>query len=144
MPAKTINMHGKIYDLVDEKIRTKEQALKFADEIRTQGKVAFLNPQKKKGIAINYFIYQAEKSVRVSRKKSVAIETIVSELSKGKESYLKWSHELSKSFLEAKKEANKIPEKEVPKKTTTTKAKRLNLQNSKKTVSKKTKNNKKK
>lgn len=133
MPAPTINMHGKIYDLVDEKVRTKEQALKFADEIRTQGKVAFLNPQKKKGKAINHFIYQAEKSVRVSRKKSVAIETIVSELSKGKESYLKWSHELSKSFLEAKKEANKVPEKEVPKKEV-----------SKKTIPKKIKNNKKK
>lgn len=138
MAAKTINMHGKIYDLVDEKVRTKEQALKFAAEIRTQGKVAFLNPQKKKGKEINYFIYQAEKSIRISRKKSVAIETIVSELSKGKESYLKWSYELSKSFLEAKKKANKIPDKEVPKKEISKKT------IPKKIVSKKTKNNKKK
>jgi len=106
MPAKTINMHGKIYDLADEKSRNKLQAQKFAAEIREQGKVAFLNPQKKKGQETKYFIYQAEKSIRTSTKRNIAIETIVSELSKGKESFLKWGLELSKSFLEAKKETN--------------------------------------
>lgn len=115
MPAKTINMHGKIYDLADEKSRTKVQALKFAAEIREQGKVAFLNPQKKKGQETNYFVYQAEKSIRTSTKRNVAIETLLTEYNKGKESFLKWSKELITTFLEVKKET---PKKETPKKET--------------------------
>ena len=120
MPAKTINMHGKIYNLADEKSRNKLQAQKFAAEIREQGKVAFLNPQKKKGQETNYFVYQAEKSIRTSTKRNVAIETVISELSKGKESFVKWGIELRKSFLEAQKETSKkeTPEKEIPKKET--------------------------
>jgi len=133
MPAKTINMHGKIYDLADEKSRTKVQALKFAAEIREQGKVAFLNPQKKKGQETNYFVYQAEKSIRTSTKRNVAIETIISELSKGKESFVKWGNELSKSFLEAKKET---PKKETLKKETS-KKETPKKQNSKKNGTKK-------
>ena len=115
MPAKTINMHGKIYDLADEKSRSKLQAQKFAAEIREQGKVAFLNPQKKKGQETNYFVYKAEKSIRTSTKRNVAIETIISELSKGKESFVKWGIELRKSFLETQKET---PQKETPQKET--------------------------
>ena len=115
MTAKTINMHGKIYDLADEKSRTKVGALKFAAEIRTQGKVAFLNPQKKKGQETMYFVYQAERSERTSTKRNVSIETIISELDKGTESFLKWSIELKNSFIEAQKE---VPKKETPKKET--------------------------
>jgi len=113
MPAKSINMHGKIYDLTDEKLRTKIQAQKFASEIREKGKVAFLNPIIRKGQETMYSIYQAEKSTRISTRKNVAIETVISELSKGKESFVKWGNELKKSFLEAQKE---IPKKETPKK----------------------------
>ena len=133
MTAKTINMHGKIYDLADEKARTKEGALKFAAEIRTHGKVAFLNPQKKKGQETMYFVYQAEKSERTSTKRNVSIETIISELDKGTDSFLKWSIELKKSFLEAKKE---IPKKETPKKETP-KKETPKKQNSKKNGTKK-------
>ena len=118
MPAKTINMHGKIYDLADEKSRTKLQAQEFAAEIRTQGKVAFLNPQKKKGQETKYYVYEAEKSIRTSTKRNVAIETLLTEYNKGKESFLKWSKELITTFLEVKKETPKkeIPKKETPKK----------------------------
>ena len=119
MPTKSINMHGKIYDLADKKIRTKLQAQKFAGEIREKGKVAFLNPSIKKGKQTTYFVYEAEKSVRTSnRKKSIPIETFISELSKGKDSFSKWCLEIKKSYLEAQKEVLK---KEVPKKETSKK-----------------------
>ena len=123
MPAKTINMHGKIYDLADEKSRTKLQAQEFAAEIRTQGKVAFLNPQKKKGQETKYYVYEAEKSIRTSTKRNVAIETIISELDKETDSFLVWAVDLRNSFLEAQKETPKkeTPKKETPKKNGTKK-----------------------
>jgi len=103
MPAKSINMHGKIYSLADEIERSKVLAQKFAQEIREQGRVAFLNPAKRKGQETVYYVYVADKSLRVSTKRNVAIETIISELNKGTDSFLKWGIELRKSFLEVQK-----------------------------------------
>jgi len=94
MPAKTINMHGKIYSLVDEQIRTKLQAQKFAQEIREQGSVAFLNPAKRKGQETTYYVYMADKSLRVSIKRNLPIETILTEYKKGSESFKKFIKEL--------------------------------------------------
>jgi len=94
MPAKTINMHGKIYSLVDEIERTKVLAQKFAQEIREQGRVAFLNPAKRKGQETVYYVYVAEKSLRVSTKRNLAIETILTEYKKGSESFEKFIKEL--------------------------------------------------
>jgi len=64
MPTNSINMHGKKYTLVDQTARTQTAARTKAAQLRKQGKVAFLNPQKKKGKAPKYFVYQAQKAVR--------------------------------------------------------------------------------
>ena len=114
MTAKTINMHGKIYDLADEKARTKEGALKFAAEIRTHGKVAFLNPQKKKGQETMYFVYQAEKSERTSTKRNISIKVLLEEYRKGVASFKGFMLEIEK----AQETPKEVPKKEVPKKET--------------------------
>jgi len=133
MPSKQINMHGKIYDLLDEKIRIKKIAQTKAQEIRDNGQVAFLNPQKRKDQETNYWIYVAEKTARRSSKKSVSSKLLLEEYRKGEASFSKFMTELKKAQV--------VPVKELPineeVKKTPSKAK-----NGKKTPSK-TKNGKK-
>ena len=149
MPAKSINMHGKIYDLADEKSRTKDGALKLASEIRQQGKVAFLNPIKRKGQETMYCVYQAEKAVRnMSTRKNVSIKEILEQYSKGQESYGKWMDTLREAQKEVpKKEVLKkeTPKKETPKKVVPKKivSKKSNKKIPKKVVPKKKSNKKK-
>lgn len=70
MPTKSINMHGKKYNLTDETARTKAQAQAKAKALRKQGKVAFLNPQKRKGKTTKYHVYEAPKAVRKTKPKT--------------------------------------------------------------------------
>lgn len=97
MPSKTINMHGKLYDLLDEKIRVKEIAQKKAQEIRDAGQVAFLNPQKRKDKETNYWIYVADKTARRSSRKSVSSKLLLEEYKKGTQSFNKFMDELEKA-----------------------------------------------
>jgi len=145
MPAKSINMHGKIYNLYDEIERTKIQAQKFAQEIREQGKVAFLNPLKRKNKETVYMIYVAEKSVRnISTRKYVSIKEILEEYSKGQESYSKWMDILRETQIieNATKNAyiKEILDKEIPKELV---SKKSNKKIPKKLISKKSNNKKK-
>jgi len=64
MPTKSINMHGKRYNLSDETIRTQAAARTKATRLRKQGKVAFLNPVKRKGKPTKYYVYEALKGKR--------------------------------------------------------------------------------
>lgn len=64
MPTKSINMHGKLYKLSDETIRTQAAAKAKAAKLRKQGKVAFLNPVKRKGKLTKYYVYEAPKGKR--------------------------------------------------------------------------------
>ena len=64
MPTNSINMHGKKYTLVDQTARTQTAARTKAAQLRKQGKVAFLNPQKRKGQVNKYFVYVAPKAIR--------------------------------------------------------------------------------
>jgi len=117
MPSKTINMHGKIYDLLDEQIRVKKVAQTKAQEIRDGGQVAFLNPQKRKDKETNYWIYVANKSERrASSKKSISSKILLEEYKKGSESFAKFMKELEQA-QEVKKELaiNETVPKEVPK-----------------------------
>ena len=149
MPSKTINMHGKLYDLLDEQIRVKKVAQAKAQEIRDNGQVAFLNPQKRKDKETNYWIYVADKSVRrASSRKSISSKLLLEEYKKGSESFNKFMkeleeaqkpaelvelaiNELPKPSFKAKVPKAKIPKKVVSKKTNSKKS------NSKKTSSKK-------
>ena len=103
MPSKTINMHGKLYDLLDEKVRVKKVAQTKAQEIRDGGQVAFLNPQKRKDKETNYWIYVADKSVRrTSSRKNVSIKILLEEYEKGTQNFIKW--------IKTVQEAQKVPE----------------------------------
>ena len=104
MPSKTINMHGKLYDLLDEQIRVKKVAQAKAQEIRDNGQVAFLNPQKRKDQETNYWIYVADKSVRrASSRKSISSKILLEEFKKGSESFGKFMKELEKLQKEVPK-----------------------------------------
>ena len=74
MPTKQINMHGKLYDLLDEVERNKEFAQIRAQEIRDDGQVAFLNPRKRKGQETVYYIYIADKTIRKKRESKIKSE----------------------------------------------------------------------
>lgn len=124
MPSKTINMHGKLYDLLDEKIRVKKVAQTKAQEIRDNGQVAFLNPQKRKDKETNYWIYVADKSVRrTSSRKNVSIKILLEEYEKGTQSFIKWIKEVQKAQEQVSKN---LPinesKKETPKKAPSKKA----------------------
>lgn len=124
MPSKTINMHGKLYDLLDEKIRVKKVAQTKAQEIRDGGKVAFLNPQKRKDKETNYWIYVAEKSARrVSSRKSISSKVLLEEYKKGASSFKEFMLELERVQKEVPKNLP-INEsvKEIPKKSNDKKA----------------------
>jgi len=98
MPSKQINMHGKLYDLLDDKIRIKKVAQTKAEEIRNGGQVAFLNPQKRKDKETNYWIYVADKSVRrTSSRKNISIKILLEEYEKGTQSFIKWIKEVQKA-----------------------------------------------
>ena len=56
-PTRTINMHGSNYTLYDSKPRTKSEAQKVRQKLKSQGKAAFINPRKRKA-GIQWFIYQ--------------------------------------------------------------------------------------
>lgn len=118
MPSKTINMHGKIYDLLDDTPRNKDQALATADSIRVDGRVAFLNPQKRKGQETNYWIYVADKTVRrVGSRKSISSKILLEEYKKGSESFGKFMDNLEKIQKQTEKElAINEEAKETPKK----------------------------
>ena len=64
MPTKSINMHGKLYKLSDQTLRTQAAAKSKAAKLRKQGKVAFLNPVKRKGQITKYYVYEALKAKR--------------------------------------------------------------------------------
>ena len=66
-PTKSINMHGKLYKLSDETLRTQAAARTKAIRLRKQGKVAFLNPVKRKGQITKYYVYEAPKAKRKIR-----------------------------------------------------------------------------
>lgn len=67
MVAPKINMHGKIYDLLDEiDLPQKEAKAKLA-EVHKSGKRAFLNPRKRKNMETTYYIYTAEPTPRKPR-----------------------------------------------------------------------------
>ena len=106
MPSKTINMHGKIYDLLDEQIRVKKVAQVKAQEIRDGGQVAFLNPQKRKDKETNYWIYIAEKTTRRSSRKNISSKVLLEEYKKGTQSFDK--------FMKALEEAQEVVKKELP------------------------------
>ena len=121
MPSKTINMHGKIYTLLDEKIRVKKVAQIKAQEIRDASQVAFLNPQKRKDKETNYWIYVAEKSIRrASSRKNISSKILLEEYKKGAISF--------KEFMKVLEEAQKPSElvelaiNELPKQTIKVKA----------------------
>lgn len=73
MPAKIIYMHKKKYDLVDGQERNKVDAQQVAIEIRSLGKVAFLNPRKRKDKPTTYFVYEAPKAERKTKKPKTKI-----------------------------------------------------------------------
>ena len=137
MPSKQINMHGKLYDLLDDKIRIKKVAQTKAEEIRNGGQVAFLNPQKRKDKETNYWIYVADKSVRrTSSRKNISIKILLEEYEKGTQSFIKWIKEVQKAQevpknLPINESVKEIPKKVVSKKTNGKK------KSSKKTSSKK-------
>ncbi len=56
-PTRVINMHGSNYTLYDSKPRTKSEAQKVRQKLKSQGKAAFINPRKRKA-GIQWFIYQ--------------------------------------------------------------------------------------
>lgn len=64
-PTRTINMHGSLYTLYDEKARSKNEAQKIRQKLKSQGKAAFLNPRKRKA-GTQWFIYQKAR-VKVSK-----------------------------------------------------------------------------
>jgi len=116
MPSETINMHGKIYDLLDEKIRVKKVAQTKAQEIRDNGQVAFLNPQKRKDKETNFWIYVAEKSVRrASSRKSISSKLLLEEYKKGSQSFSKFMKELEEAQKPA--ELVELAINELPKQT---------------------------
>ena len=148
MPSETINMHGKIYNLFDEKIRVKEVAQTKAQEIRDGGQVAFLNPQKRKDKETNYWIYIADKSVRrASSRKSISSKVLLEEYKKGASSFKEFMLELERVQKEVPKNlpinesVKETPKKVAPKKTipkkTNGKKKSSKKISSKKTSSKK-------
>lgn len=148
MPSETINMHGKIYTLLDEKIRVEKVAQIKAQEIRDGGQVAFLNPQKRKDKETNYWIYVAEKSVRrASSRKSISSKVLLEEYKKGASSFKEFMLELERVQKEVPKNlpinesVKETPKKVVLKKTTTKKASKKT--NGKKLSSKAMKNTKK-
>lgn len=67
-PTRTINMHGSLYTLYDEKARIKSEAQKVRQKLKAQGKAAFINPRKRKA-GTQWFIYQKAR-VKVSIKSS--------------------------------------------------------------------------
>jgi len=97
MPSEKINMHGKIYQLLDNVERNKQQAQDKATEVRKSGMVAFLNPAKRKDKETVYFIYEAEKSVRSRSRKSISSKLLLEEYKKGSESFDKFMKELEKA-----------------------------------------------
>lgn len=62
IPTGSINMHGRKYDLYDDKPRTKAQAQAVRKRLVKAGKSAFLNPRRRKS-GTEYFVYtkQAER-----------------------------------------------------------------------------------
>lgn len=72
VPTKTISMHGRNYDLHDEKPRNKSDATTLRKKLVNQGLSAFLNPRKRKS-GTEYFVYtkKAERRISaISKKKS--------------------------------------------------------------------------
>lgn len=71
IPTSSINMHGRRYNIYDNKPRTKSEAQKVRKKLISQGKAAFLNPRKRKS-GTEYFVYQkqAERRLKASRKPS--------------------------------------------------------------------------
>lgn len=71
VPTSSINMHGKRYNIHDNKPRTKSEAQKVRKTLIRQGKAAFLNPRKRKS-GTEYFIYQkpAERRLKANSKPS--------------------------------------------------------------------------
>lgn len=67
MVAPKINMHGKIYDLLDEIDRPVKEAKAKLAEIHAKGKRAFLNPRKRKNLETTYYIYTADPTPRKPR-----------------------------------------------------------------------------
>ena len=104
MVAPKINMHGKIYLLHDEVERNLQDALDEMIVIRSQGKVAFKNPRKRKDAPDTFYIYEAEKSVRVykerGKNKSVLVKILLEEYEKGEVSFLKWMETLKPEVVE--------------------------------------------
>lgn len=77
VPTKTINMHGKNYNLHDEKPRNKIDAGKLRKKLITQGFSAFLNPRKRKS-GTEYFVYKKKAERRrksTSKKKNNSKKT---------------------------------------------------------------------
>lgn len=71
VPTQSINMHGRKYDIHDNKPRTKAQAQALRKKLTGQGKSAFLNPRRRKS-GTEYFVYEkkAERRIKATPKKS--------------------------------------------------------------------------
>lgn len=61
-PTRTINMHGSLYTLYDDKPRTKSQAQSVRQKLKAEGKAAFINPRKRK-TGTQWFVYQKSRAV---------------------------------------------------------------------------------
>lgn len=138
MPSETINMHGKIYDLLDNIERTKDQAQEKAIEIRANGQVAFLNPQKRKDKQTNYWIYTADKAIRVSSRKSVSSKLLIVEYKKGNQSFGKFMKALEEAQKKIPKDLAINETKKLVLKKASTKKTNSKKSSSKKALSKKT------
>lgn len=64
VPTSSINMHGRNYNLHDEKPRTKSEAQKLRKKLIGQGMSAFLNPRRRKS-GIQYFVYKKKAERRI-------------------------------------------------------------------------------
>lgn len=105
MVASKINMHGKIYDLLDEVDRPVKEAKAKLAEIHATGKRAFLNPRKRKNFETTYYIYTADPTPRkVSEPKKVEINEEVVEKTKKNE-------KKNGKKVPAKKNRKKVPVK---------------------------------
>lgn len=87
VPTRTINMHGRNYDLYDEKPRNKTDAGKIRKKLVNQGFSAFLNPRKRKS-GTEYFVYKKKAERRVSAiskrkstpRKGITVKSLEAEL----------------------------------------------------------------